>query len=161
MTAVALRSVVAKVPVILPVTADADRRGLRGTRRLAMAGRALQIGVTARQGKMRLLRMIETPLRPAIRRMTGLAFLAQPALVHVVVRMTAVATGARLLEGQGGVTLGAAHDPMQAKQREICEIVIELKLVPPGLLRVAPIARLTELAVMRILGTMTIHAAPA
>jgi len=74
--AVALRSIFTEVPIILSMAAYADRRGFLGARRLAMAGGALQIGVPAGQRKMRLLRMIECPLRPAVRRMAGLAFLS-------------------------------------------------------------------------------------
>ena len=58
------------------VSSGLNRRGFLGARRLAMAGGALQIGVPAGQRKMRLLRMIECPLRPAVRRMAGLAFLS-------------------------------------------------------------------------------------
>ena len=59
-----------------------------------MASGALQFRVGAQQCEMRLLRMIEHPQRPAVGRMAVLALLAEPALVHVVVRM-AVGTGRR------------------------------------------------------------------
>lgn len=78
-----------------------------------MTGRALQIGVAAGQGKMGLLRVIEAPLRPTVGRMTGLALLPQAALVHIVVSVTVVAAAARVLEGQGGMALRTAHEPMQ------------------------------------------------
>lgn len=161
MTAVALRSIFAQMPIILAVTAHAHRRGLRGARRLAMTGGALQIGVTAGQGKMRLLRVIEVPLRPAIGRMTGLALFAQTAFVHILVRVTVVAAGTRVFEAQSGMALRTAHDPMQPKQWKFAQVVIELEPAPPRLLSMAPIARFAELAAMRILGAMTIDAALA
>ena len=112
MAAVALRAVFAEMPIVLPVTAFANRRSLLRARCLAMAGGALQIGVPAGQRKMRLLRMVEGPLRPTVRRMTGLALLSKAALVHIIVRMTIVAGGARILEGQRGVALGTACEAM-------------------------------------------------
>lgn len=158
MTAVALRSVFAEMPIILPVTTYADRRGLLGARRPAMTGGALHLGVPSGQRKMRLLRMVEGPLRPAVRRMTGLAFFSEAALVHIIVRMTVVARGACVLEIQGAVALRTTREAMQAKQGEFAEVVIEFQPGAPCLLRVALVAGLAELASMRILGAMTIDA---
>ncbi len=89
MAAIALRAVLAQVPVILVVTAAALRRGLHRARRLVMAIGALQLGVGAEQREVigSVLRMIERPQRPAVGRMAALAFLAEAALVHVIVRM--------------------------------------------------------------------------
>ena len=94
MTAVALRAVLTQVTVILVVTHAALLRHLHRTRRLAMARGALQLAVCAEQREMRFLRVIETPQRPAVRRMAALALLAEAALVHVLVRM-AVDAGRR------------------------------------------------------------------
>src|SRR5260221_7744311 len=107
---------------------------------------------------MRLPRMIEDPLRPAVRRVTGLAFFSEAALVHIVVGVTVIAGGACDLECQGGVALRTAHEAVQAEQGEFAEIVIELEPGSPCLRDVALVARLAELAAMRILGAMTIDA---
>ena len=78
--------------------------------------------------------------------------------MYIIVRMTVVAGGARVLEGQRGVALRTGREAMQAKQGEFTEVVIESQTGGPRLLAVALVARLAELAAMRILGAMTIDA---
>ena len=115
MAAIAALTVFTQVPVILAVAAAAQRRGLHRARRFVMTIGALQFGVGAEQRKVigSVLRMIEGPQRPPIGRMAGLAFLAETALVHVIVRMAVDAGQRRLVEGQRRVALRAAHHPMQ------------------------------------------------
>src|ERR1700730_11023146 len=98
--AVALGAIFTEVAVILVVTAPAQRRGLYRARRFVMTVGALQLGVGARQSKVSLLRMIESPQRPTVRRMTALAFLTETALVHVIMRMAIDAGLRRSVEGQ-------------------------------------------------------------
>src|SRR3984893_2755649 len=68
MAAIAALTVFAQVPVILAVTAAAQRRGLHRARRFVMTIGALQFGVGAEQRKAigSVLRMIERPQRPTI-----------------------------------------------------------------------------------------------
>ena len=110
MAAVALRTVLAQVPVIFVVTGSALLRHLPRARRLEVALGALQFGVGAHQRKMRFLGMIENPQRPSIGRMAALAFLAEAAFVHVIMRMAVNACRLRPAEGQRRVALGAADD---------------------------------------------------
>ncbi len=67
MAAIALRAVLAEVPVVLVVAGRTLLRHLHRARRFAMAGGALQLGVRAEQRKMRFLGVIEYPQRPAVR----------------------------------------------------------------------------------------------
>src|ERR1700736_2957629 len=103
--AVALRAVLTQVPVIFVVTGPALLRHLYRAGRLAMAIGALQFTVGTQQRKMRLLGMIKNPQRPSVGRMTALAFLAEAAFVHVIVRMAVDACRRRPAEGQRPVTL--------------------------------------------------------
>ena len=156
MAAIAARTIFTQVPVILAVTAAAQRRGLHRARRLVMAIGALQLGVGADQRKVirSLLRMIERPQGPAVRRMAALAFLAEAALVHVIVRVAVDAGQGRIIEGQRRMALCAAHHPMQPEQREIGQVVVEHDVGAPGLLAVAGFASALELAAVRILAAM-------
>ena len=119
-----------------------------------MAGGALQLGVRAQQWKVRFLGVIENPQRPAIRRMAALAFLAEPALVHIIVHMAVDAGGFRLRESQRRMALRAAHDPVQAQQRKCAQVMIEDELGPPGILAVTGFAAALELAAVRILAAV-------
>ena len=110
MAAVALRTVLAQVPVIFVVTSSALLRHLHRAGRLVMAFGALQFTVSSQQRKMRFLGMIENPQRPSVGRMAALAFLAEAAFVHVIVRVAVDARRRRPTEGQRRVTLGAADD---------------------------------------------------
>lgn len=150
MAAVTLRAVLTEMPVILVVTAPALRRHLDRARRLVMALGALQLGVRTQQGEMSLFRVIENPQRPAVGRVTGLAFLAESAFVHVVVRMAVDARARRPFEGQRRVALRTADDPMQPQQRKTGQIVIENDVGPPSLLAMAGFASALELAAVRV-----------
>jgi len=66
MTAVALWPVLSQMPVILVMARAALLRHLHRARRLVMAGGALQFGVSAQQGEMRLPGVIERPQRPTV-----------------------------------------------------------------------------------------------
>lgn len=111
-----------------------------------MAFGALQLCVRAEQREVirSLLRVIEIPQRPTVGRMTTLAFLAEAALVHVVVRMAIDARARRPAERECCVALRAAHDPMQPQQREIGQIVVEYDVGAPRLLTVARFAAALE-----------------
>src|ERR1700722_16408678 len=160
MAAIAALTVFAQMPVILAVTAAAQRGSLHRTRRLVMAIRALQLGVGAepRKGIGSVLRMIEGPQRPTVRRMTGLALLAEAALVHIIMRVAVDARQRRLVEGERCMALRAAHHPMQPEQWEIGEVVIEYDVGAPGLLAVAGFAAFLELAAVRVLAAVAARA---
>ena len=110
MAAVTLRAVLTQVPVIFVVTGSALLRHLHRAGRLVMAFGALQFAVGPQQREMRFLGMIEHPQRPSVGGMAALAFLAEAALVHVIVRMAVDAHRRRPAEGQRRVALGAADD---------------------------------------------------
>ena len=110
MAAVALRAVLTQVPVIFVVTGSALLRHLHRAGRLVMAFGTLQFTVGPQKREVRFLGMIKNPQRPAVGRMAALAFLAEPAFVHVVVRMAVDARRRRPAEGQRRVTLGTADD---------------------------------------------------
>ena len=61
MTAVALRAVLTQVPVVFVMTCAALLRHFHRARRLHVAGDALQFGVRAEQGEMRLFGVVEYP----------------------------------------------------------------------------------------------------
>ena len=110
MAAVALRAVLTQVPVIFVMADSALLRHLHRAGRLVMALGALQFSVGPQQREMRFLGMIENPQRPSVRRMAALAFFAEAAFVHVIVRVAVDARRRRPTEGQRRVTLGAADD---------------------------------------------------
>ena len=110
MAAVALRTVLAQVPVIFVVTGSALLGHLHRAGRFVMTFGALQLTVRPQQRKMRFLGMIENPQRPSVGRMAALAFLAEAAFVHVIVRMTVDAGRRRPAEGQRRVALCATDD---------------------------------------------------
>src|ERR1700726_2704524 len=89
---------------------------------------------------LRLLGMIENPQLPAVGRMAAFAFLAETALVHVIMRMTIVALHRGPIEGQRRVALRTAHHSVQPEQREIGEVVIEDDVGAPLLLTMAGFA---------------------
>ena len=115
MAAITLRPVFAEMPVVLMVAAAALRGRLHRAGRFMVAVGALQFGMSAQQREMSLLGVIEYPERPAIWRMTGFAFLAETALVHIIVRMAFRAGLRRLIESQGRMALRAADDSVQAE----------------------------------------------
>src|ERR1700688_4865942 len=98
--------------------------------------------------------MIEHPQCPAVRGMASVALFAQSTLVHVVLLVAIDATGLGVAEGLGTVALGAAHDVMQAQQREARQVMVETDLAVPVLLAVAGVAARLEFQAMRIGGAM-------
>src|ERR1700726_1600142 len=114
MAAIALRAVLAEMPVILVVTDPALHLHLHRARRVVMAIGALQLLVGAQERKMSLLGVIESPNLPSVRRVAALALLAEAALVHVIVRVALVACRRRPAERQRRVALRAADDPVQS-----------------------------------------------
>jgi len=153
--AITLPAVLTEVPVVLAMTSDALLGHLARAWRLFMAIGALQFCVRTQQREMRILGMIEHPDGPTVGRMAGLALVAQPILVHVVRRVAADATGRRLVEGQAVVTLHAAHDPMQAEQRKLGQIVLKHYVAAPLVLTMAARASAFHLPAVRILAAVT------
>lgn len=125
MTAITLRAVLAEVPVVFTVTDRTLLRHFDRARRLVMTGGTLQLRVRSQQWEVSFLGMIEDPQRPPIRRMAALAFLAEPAFVHIIVRMTIDARSRRLAEGERRMTLRTADDAVQAEQWKIGQVMIE------------------------------------
>ena len=119
MAAVALRTVLTQVPIVLVMAGVALLRHPLRTGRLAMAIGALQFAVRAEQREVRIARMIEGPQLPAVRRVAGFALFAQAAFVHVILRMAAIAGRGRVAESLRGMALHAADDAMQSEQRKL------------------------------------------
>jgi len=131
MTAIALDAVLTQVSVVLAVAGTALLGHLYGARRFAMAFGALQLCVRPQQGEVCILRMIESPQRPTVRRMAACAFRAQSALVHVVLAMAIDACRGGRAKRQRCVALRAADDPVQPQQRENRQVMIEKQVGPP------------------------------
>ena len=113
MTAVALRAELAQVAIVLAVARAALLRHSYRARRFTMALDALQLGVSAEQREVRVLGVIESPQRPAVRRVTAFAFLSEPAFVDVIMRMALDARRADRAERQRRVALGTTDDSVQ------------------------------------------------
>src|ERR1700722_12799279 len=154
MAAAALRPVLPEVPVILVMTAAALLRHLHRPGRLTVALRALQLGVRPEQRKVSFLGVIEDPQRPAVRGVAGLAFLAEAALVHVILRVAIDAYGRRPAVGQRRVALRRAHDSMQSEQGKLPQVMIEYDVGAPGILPVTRFASALDLAAVRVFAAM-------
>ena len=113
MAAVALRAVLAEMPVIFVVTDPALHLHLHRARRVVMAIGALQLLVGAQERKVSLLGVIESPNLPSVRRVAALALLAEAALVDVIVRVALVALLRRPVERERRMALRTADHPMQ------------------------------------------------
>lgn len=111
MTALTLGTVLTQMDVIFAMTGRAILCQLHFVSWFYVALRTLERAVRAGERETRL-RMIKHPGFPAVRRVAGRAVLAKASLVHVIVRMTAVAGDWRAFEGLGCMTLGAACDRM-------------------------------------------------
>ena len=126
MAALASATVSTEMAVILAVAGNAKRRCLRVRGGgFAMAISALQFGVRAGQCESCFPRVIEFPKCPAIRRVTALALPAEPAAVYVVATVAIHAVAGCPGEFKGCMTLCAADDSMQSKQREVSQVMIE------------------------------------
>lgn len=155
MTALALSAVGTLMPIVLAVTAHTQRRGLAPARLLAMAISAPQRRVRAGEREVRLLGMIEAPQRPTIWRVAALALPAERPFVHVIGAVAVHAPRCGRHEGQASVTLRAARQPMQSDEREPAQIVVEDDVGAPVVLTVTGVARLLELAAVRIFTAVT------
>ena len=158
MTAIAGRAVLAQMPIVLAMTGAALLRHLGRSRRFVVTVGALQLRVRAEQRKVGLLRMIEHPLRPAVRRVTALALFAESALVDIVMGMAVDAVRRRLRERERGMALRTARHAVQSEQREMREVMVEDDVAGPGFLAMAAIAAAREPAAVRILAAMTADA---
>ncbi len=158
MAALAVHTVLSEMPVILLMAGVALLRHLDRARRVAVAVRALQLGVRSEQREMCLPGVIEAPQRPAVRRMAAFALVAQAALVHVIVCVAGDAGGGRGAEGQRGMALRTADDAVQTQQREAGHIVIEYHIGSPAVLPVTVTAAALELGAVRILAAMAVGA---
>ena len=113
MTALALRSELPEVNVVLAVARRAIRRQfhLAG---LTMAVAAGELRVAASQRETCLLIVIEIPQPPAVRRVALRAIRSETAFVHVRAAMARHAFMRRADEGARCVTLAATHDDVHA-----------------------------------------------
>ena len=120
-----------------------------------MAVRTFILRMRATQGKAGLLAVVKIPDCPAIGRMAGVALLAQPTLVHILLRVTIIAFARATVESLRAMALRATDHHMQAQQREFRQVMIEADFALPMILAVATVATGAELGTVRIGGTMT------
>jgi len=156
-TLLALRSEAPGVHVIPRMTRSADHRRLDLVLRPDMAVGAADLGMSTQQRETSVRRMIEIPHLPAIRRMAFAAILAETAVVYVVFSVTAHTVLGRIVEALTGMTLAATDDDMQAGERILRLIVIEVHFLPLGG-RMALLALLAQRAAVRLVGAMAVAA---
>ena len=114
MAAVALCAILTQMPIVLVMAGIAFLRHFPRTWRLLMAVSALQFAVCTEQREVRIPRVIEPPQLPAIRRVAGLALVAQTTLVHILVRVAAVAGRCCGTESLRRMALHATNHAMQS-----------------------------------------------
>jgi len=150
---VALLALAAELPemhVILRMARSAfgvefDLRG-----RLSMTAGAIQFRMCAEQGKTRLLAVIELPQFPAVGGVALIALGTEISLVRVVLFVAVDTLGTFNRERAAGVTLIARHGNVQAQQRKLRQIVVEVSDRFPALRLVAFIALRAELRSMNV-----------
>src|SRR5579862_1375915 len=108
------------------MTGDAFPIELDLRRGLFVASRAAEFCVRACERKAGLFAMVELPHAPAIRGVAVLALLSEAALVNIGLFMTLDACGVRYPEGLARMALLARNRNMQAKKRELRQVVIEV-----------------------------------
>ena len=94
--------------------------------------------------------MIELKELPPVRIVTSLATGTQSSLMMNVLMARRAGSRSRLILLRNVTTL-AGNSRMEADQWEGCEVMVEIDLMAPALLRMAAFARRTELALVDIL----------
>lgn len=94
--------------------------------------------------------MIECHLFPGAVRVAALTFLAEVALVHIVLLVAGVTGERRWLIAAIGMTAQAFYGRMFSREREFRLVVIEARYVLPFFFRMACVARKAERALMHI-----------
>ena len=158
MTSVALRAVLAQMAVILVMAGPALLRHLLRAGRLEMTFGALQFAVRAQQRKMRFLGMIEHPHRPPVGGVTAFALLAEPPLVHVIMRMAVDARRRRPVEGLRRVALRTADEAVQPEQGKLAQVMLKHDIAAPGVLAVTGLAPAVRLGAVGVFAAMTADA---
>ncbi len=125
MTLIAPPAVLPQMPIVLLMAGNALLGHLHGARRIAVTAGALKFAVRPYQREMRIPGVIESPQRPAIRRVAGFTLLAQSPLVDVIMRMAVHAHERCAIECQRRVALGATDYAMQTHQGIFRQVMIE------------------------------------
>lgn len=120
-----------------------------------MAVPAAQPLMRTGQWKMGLGCVVELPVAPSVRVVTGTAFPTQVFLVHVLGTVTADAFVGRLAECPRRMAFLAGNADMQADQRKTGEVMVELHLVAPASLVVAMLAVAAERTLVHVVNGMT------
>lgn len=156
-TLLALLAEPSGVHIVTGVTGTANHRRLDDVLRPDVAIGATDLRVGSQQWEARVGRMIEIAHLPAVRVVALGAFLAQPAVVHIVLGVAADAFLGRIVESLSGMTLAAGHDDMQTHERVFRLIVIEIHLGP---LRrgMALLALLAQRATVWLVGPVAVDA---
>lgn len=132
MTAAALAAGLAGMDIIGAMAVRACPVSLLLVHDTAVTGITAQVFVTAPQGKLRLSVVIELRLFPIARRMTGVAVLAETAIVVIITTVAGDAPGIYLpAEIAAAMTGIARHLPVPAGQRVVCfRVMVESYLFP-------------------------------
>lgn len=142
------------VDIVLLVTAVTSRRQFGLAQRRLVAGFALGAAMRIAQREVCVTLVIETYNFPFRLAMAALAFLAEAAVVHVLLAMASDASERRLVvEGRALVAIAAANLGMARAQREPGTRVVELPALPSGS-GVAAIAVDTKLALVHVILAM-------
>lgn len=157
MTACTVRAKAAFVDVIRDMTTVTGRIPFGGEVVSGMAGITGQAVVTSIEGKSGLPKMVEFERRPVARNVTITAFIAVAAIVHILVTMAVKTALGDLGEHRATVATFTGRTRMRSSQQETGQVMFERRSCPLAL-RMAVPTRRPELAFVRILLAMTLHA---
>ena len=124
-----------------------------GRRLNLVTGFTHKIAVRACQWIARLLVVIKTPARPAVRIVTAATSRTKSTLMPVMV--TLFAGKRRVLIGRGSMALLAGDRDMKADQGHPRQIMVEGEFLAPVIFIMTPIAALSQFTLMRILLAVT------
>lgn len=126
--------------------------------RSRVARLALQADVGAGQIEIGLRIVIETPIGPSHRAVTGCAIWPKPPFMAVIVAVTLGAFGRRVLEARRGVARSAGDPDMLADQRKYRQSMVEADRDLPAAVVVALLALGSLLACVGVISAVTGYA---
>lgn len=127
-------------------------------RGLFVAGGTAEFRVRAGEREACLFAVVELPHAPAIRGVAVLALLSEAAFVNIGLFMTLDAGGVRYPEGLTRMALFARNRNVQAKKRELRQVVIEVDHRLPALGQMTIVARGAQPGSVNVACPVTAHA---
>ena len=155
MTAGAVVAKSAPVRIVTAMTGSTILGGSLCRSRCSVTRRAGQAAMGAGESEFRPGIVIEGPGQPVARVVAGSALPAERAAVAVFIAMAVATRLAGIMEGGGGVALGACQLGMPAHQRKLSEVVIETDLGDPGRRNMAALADGAELTGVHVVVAVT------